>query len=140
VASERTWAFFRLEDRERGDLMDPKDKTRDKLIEAVASGDEAAIVKGLALMQEQLVVENALSAPFRGGLAACYERHPTIATDKVTRALATTDPNTIIGAVAYGYYREGKGTAQWCVDHVMAGGLEVYERVADLIEQKVGTE
>ncbi len=120
--------------------MDSKDELRDKLIEAVASGDEAAIVEGLALMQEHLVVENALSAPFVGGLAAFYERHPAIAIEKVTRALAKTDPNAIIGAIAYGYYLEGKGTAQWCVDHVMAGGLEVYERVADLIEVEVGIE
>ena len=120
--------------------MDSKDELRDKLIEAVASGDEAAITEGLALMQEHLVVENALSAPFLGGLAAFYERHPAIATDKVTRALAKTDPNTLIGAIAYGYYLEGKGTAQWCVDYVMAGGLEVYERVADLIEEEVGIE
>ena len=98
------------------------------------------IVEGLALMQEHLVVENALSAPFLGGLAAFYERHPAIATETVTRALAKTDPNTIIGAIAYGYYLEGKGTAQWCVDYVMAGGVEVYERVADLIEEEVGIE
>jgi hypothetical protein len=120
--------------------MDPKDELRDKLIEAVASGDEAAIVEGLALMQEHLVVENALSAPFLGGLAAFYERHPAIATETVTRALAKTDPNTMIGAIAYGYYLEGKGTAHWCVDYVMAGGVEVYERVADLIEEQVGIE
>jgi hypothetical protein len=118
--------------------LDSKDELRDKLIGAVVGGDEAAIVEGLALMQEHLVVENALSAPFLGGLAAFYERHPAIATEKVTRALAKTDPNTIIGAIAYGYYLEGKGTTQWCVDYVMAGGVEVYERVADLIEEKVG--
>jgi hypothetical protein len=35
---------------------------------------------------------------------------------------------------------KGKGTAQWCVAYVMAGGVEVYERVADLIEEEVGNE
>ena len=120
--------------------MDPKDELTYKLTKAVATGDRAAIVAALASLQEYMVVENALSPPIVGGLADFYERHPGIATETVTRALATTDLNAIIGAVAYGYYREGKGTAKECLEHVMAGGLEVYGRVADLIEEVVDTD
>ena len=120
--------------------MDPKDELTDKLIKAVASGDKAAIVAGLASLEEHMVVENALSPPFVGGLAAFYERHPGIAIETVTRTLATTDLNAIIGAAAYGYYLEGKGTAEECLAYVMAGGLDVYGRIADLIEQEVDTD
>ena len=112
------------------------EEIRRRLVKVVGEGGEEAMFDHLALLQEHTAQQNALSAPIIRGISLFLCRHPEMR-ERLVAALADTTPNTIIGTVAYGYRKAGKGTAEECVEYAMNAEDNTTERVYDALVEIV---